>query len=256
MYEGKEELDHGEEFSAWYRTRRYFIGMVALFLALIFLFSVTGRWLSVFAGPAFTFLRESWALSDDSLVEELRSSVVRVYVEGPSGPTGGQMRGTGFNLEEDGLVVTNRHLVEDATSVRVSFSNIGTFTAQQWTVYPDADLAVIELQAESLPVVSISDTPAYSNQEVLVIGNPLQFARVANKGMVVGYRENRHSDIPFLVVEAMVYPGSSGSPVFNEHGEVVGVIFATLRNSDPAEVRGLAVSAAELKRFLTTLPTP
>ncbi len=253
MYEGKEGLDHDDESSAWYRARRYFIGVVALSLALIFLFTVTGRWLSVFAGPAFAFLRESWALSDDPLVEELRGSVVRVYVDGRSGAAGGQMRGTGFNLEPDGLVVTNRHMVEGASSVRVSFPDMGTFTVQHWTVYPDADLAVLDLQAEGLPAVPVSEVPAYPGQEVLIIGNPLQFARVANRGEVVGYRNNPQSDIPLIVVEAMIYPGSSGSPVFNEQGEVVGVVFATLRNSDPAEVRGLAVSASELKLFLNEI---
>ncbi len=253
MYEGKEDLDHEEESFAWHRTRRYFIGVVALFLALVFLFSVTGRWLAIFTGPAFTFLQESWALADDPLVEELRNSVVQVHVDRRSGAPRGQVRGTGFNIQADGLVVTNRHLVEDANSIRVSFTNIGTFTAQQWTVYRNADLAIIEFQAEGLPTVSISDVPVYPDQEVLVIGNPLQFARIANKGEVVGHRENWISDIPFLVVSAMIYPGSSGSPVFNEQGEVVGVIFATLRNSDSAEVRGLAVSAAELKRFLEAI---
>ncbi len=252
-YKGKEGFEHEEDSSGWYRTRRYFIAAAALVLALVFLFTVTGRWLSVFAGPAFTFLQESWALSDDPMVEELRNSVVQVHVDRRSGVPQGQVRGTGFNIESDGLVVTNRHLVEDANSIRVSFTNIGTFTAQQWTVYRDADLAVIELQAENLPTVSISDFLAYPDQEVLVIGNPLQFVRIANKGEVVGHRENWISDIPFLVVAAMIYPGSSGSPVFNDQGEVVGVIFATLRNSDPAEVRGLAVSSIELKRFLNTI---
>ena len=55
--------------------------------------------------------------------------------------------------------------------------------------------------------------------------------------------------MPFLVIEALIYPGSSGSPVFNKQGKVVGVIFATLQSSDPVEVRGLAVDAAELKIF-------
>ncbi len=214
---------------------------------------MTGRWLTVLTGPTFTFLRESWALSEHPLVDDLRGSVVQVYVETRSGAPQGQTRGTGFNLQPDGLVVTNRHLVDDASIVRVSFPHIGTFTAKQWTVYPDADLAVIDLQAEGLPVVSLSGAPAYPDQEVLVIGNPLQFARVANKGKVIGYRENRSSDLPYLVIEALIYPGSSGSPLFNEQGDVVGVVFATLRSSEPSEVMGLAVSTEELKRFLATL---
>ncbi len=251
-YEGREELDRGE-LEDKFRSRRRMLGLTALVLALVFLFSVTGRWIAIFTGPAFTFLQESWALSDDPLVEDLRGSVVQVFVENRGDAARGSMRGSGFNLHPDGLVVTNRHLVERAASVRVSFPGVGTFTAEQWTVYPDADLAVIKLQAEDLPVVELSGAPAYPDQEVLIIGNPLQFARIANRGEVIGYRNNPQSDIPLIVVEAMIYPGSSGSPVFNELGEVVGVIYATLRNSEPSEVKGLAVSAAELRKFLAEL---
>ncbi len=227
------------------------LGLTALVLALVFLFSVTGRWLAIFTGPAFTFLQESWALSDDPMVEDLRGAVVQVFVENRGDAARGSRRGSGFNLLQDGLVVTNRHLVERAASVRVSFPGIGTFTAEGWTVYPNADLAVIQIRSENLPVVELSGAPAYPDQEVLIIGNPLQFARVANRGEIVGYRNNPQSDIPLVVVEAMIYPGSSGSPVFNELGEVVGVIYAALRNSEPSEVKGLAVSAAELRKFLS-----
>jgi serine protease Do len=68
--------------------------------------------------------------------------------------------------------------------------------------------------------------------EIIVIGNPLQFARVANRGSLAGYSQSGDS-YPYLVIEAMVYPGSSGSPVFNLSGYVVGVVFAVLRNSEP-----------------------
>ena len=251
-YEGREELDRGE-LEDRFKSRRRMLGLTALVLALVFLFSVTGRWIAIFTGPAFTFLQESWALSDDPLVEDLRGAVVQVFVDNRGDAGRGSMRGSGFNLHADGLVVTNRHLVERAASVRVSFPGVGTFTAEQWTVYPEADLAVIKLEAEDLPVVKLSGASAYPDQEVLIIGNPLQFARIANRGEVVGYRNNPQSDIPLIVVEAMIYPGSSGSPVFNELGEVVGVIYATLRNSEPSEVKGLAVSAAELRKFLTQI---
>lgn len=248
-YEGYEGEDRVDDRTAWFRARRFILGAVALFLALIFLFSVTGRWLSVFGDPAFTFLRESWALSGDPLVEEVRDSVVQVYVESRSG----SRRGSGFNIEPDGLVVTNRHIIENATSARVSFPGFGTFRVHEWFASPYVDLAVLRLQAEDLPTVTISDAPVLPGEEILVIGNPLQFVRIANMGTLAGYRENRGREAPLLVVEALIYRGNSGSPVFNDRGEVIGVIFATLRNSDPEKVRGLAVGAAELKLFLTEL---
>jgi serine protease Do len=55
------------------------------------------------------------------------------------------------------------------------------------------------------------------------------------------------------VIEAMIYPGSSGSPVINEKGEVAAVIFATLRASSPDQVMGLAIDIRELKEFQKSL---
>lgn len=195
------------------------------------------------------FLRESWALADDPLVQELRDSVVQVYIEPAAGAPRQQLRGSGFNLAAEGLIATNRHLVEGALSVRVSFPGRGTFRAESWVVSPYTDLALVKLDAEGLPYVNITLQPVLPGEEVLIIGNPLQFARVANRGEVLGYREARGRDIPVLIIEALIYPGSSGSPVFNEQGEVVGVIYATLRGGSPDEIRGLAVSAEELELF-------
>lgn len=238
-----------DDLSAVSGRRRFFIGTVALVLVLLFLFTVTGRWLSVFAGPAFVFLRESWSLTDDPLVRELREAVVLVTVDNRSGPPR-QLRGTGFNIDPKGLVVTNRHLIDDAALIRVSFPGRGTFIAEKWSISPHVDLAVLSLQAEDLPTVPLSGTRINPGEEVIVIGNPMQFARIANKGVLAGYYYYGSREIPLLLVEAMIYPGSSGSPLFNEQGEVVGIVFATLPDGDPSEVRGLAVDIDELKLFL------
>ncbi len=230
------------------------MGITALIVAVAFLFSVTARWLQVFAGPALEFLQESWALSDHPVVEETRNAVVQIYVDSAAGAPGGQRRGSGFNIDPEGLIVTNRHMVEDASVVRVSFPGRGTFIARGWEVSPHVDLAVVEIEGENLPAVSLAAQPPPPEWELLVIGNPLQFARIANKGLLIGHSENPSRDLPFLVVRAAVYPGSSGSPLFNEDGEVVGIVFATLRNSDPSEVMGLAVDVRELELFLEELP--
>jgi len=223
-------------------------------VAVIFIFSVTARWLQVLAGPTLEFLQESWALADDPVVEETRDAVAVIYIDAAAGSAGGQRRGTGFNIDSDGLVVTNRHLLEDAAVVRISIPNRGTFIAKSWEKSPHVDLATIDIEAEDLPALSLAEEPPPLGSELLVIGNPLQFARIANRGLLVDYHENPARELPFLVVEAAIYPGSSGSPLFNEYGEVVGVVFATLRSRDPSEVRGLAVDIRELDLFLEELP--
>ena len=246
-YEGRStEIDQTEH----QRRIGFTARIVALTLALIFLFTVTGRWLAVFAGPAMYFLRESWALSDEPLVQDLRQAVVQIQVERPIGSPQSSSRGTGFNIASEGLIITNRHIVEDAANVRVSFAERGSYSAQSWHESSHVDLALIELQSRDLPFVDLANEPPEPEEELLVIGNPLQFTRVANRGILEGYRPNPTREIPYLVIEAMIYPGSSGSPLFTKEGEVVGVVFATLRNRDPAEVRGVAVSAEEVIQFL------
>lgn len=145
-------------------------------------------------------------------------------------------------------------MVEGASLVRVSFPGRGTFVAKSWEITPHVDLAVLEIEGVDLPEVPLAGEPPPPGRELLVIGNPLQFARIANRGLLVGHTENPGREFPYLVVEAAVYPGSSGSPLFNERGEVVGIIFATLRNQDPSGVRGLAVDVRELGLFLEELP--
>ncbi len=235
------------------RSRRSVLGIIALVLALMFLFTVVGRGIYVFVGPPLEFLTESWSLSDDPVVLDSRESVVQVNVETRSGAPGGQTRATGFNIDPGGLIVTNRHVIEDAMAVRVSFPGRGTYSAREIHVSPHVDLGLIELEAEDLPSVPLSGRSAQPGDELLIIGNPLQFARIANMGVLLGYAENHNRDIPILVVEAAVYPGSSGSPLFNEQGEVVGVVYATRSSNEPSEVIGLAVDVRELDIFLDDL---
>ncbi len=230
------------------------LGTTALIVAFIFIFSITARWLQVLAGPTFEFLQESWALADDPVVEETRNAVAVIYIDSAAGAAGGQRRGTGFNIDPGGVVVTNRHLVEDAAVIRISIPNRGTFIARDWEISPHVDLAVIDIEGEDLPAVPLAGHPPAPGSELLVIGNPLQFARIANKGLLVEHREHPTRDLPLLVVQAAIYPGSSGSPLFNEKGEVVGVVFATLRNRDPSEVKGLAVDVRELDLLLEEMP--
>jgi serine protease Do len=232
---------------------RLAVRLVALLLAIIFFFTVTGRWLSVFSGPAFHFLRESWALSSDPLVKELRGAVVQVFAETGAGSNRGSLRGSGFNIGEDGLVVTNRHLIEQAALVRVSFPDHGSFLISGWYLSEVTDLALLVFDGEGLPALPLADSSLKIGEEVLLIGNPLQFARIANRGKVVAYRQADGRELPQLVIEAMIYPGSSGSPVFNGHGEVGGIVFATLADGDSDQVKGLAIDVGELKKILDDL---
>jgi S1-C subfamily serine protease len=176
--------------------------------------------------------------------------VVRLQVSSTSTAPQGELGGSGFNISPRGLVVTNRHLVEDASLIRVSFPEQGTFIASEWYVSEQADLALIPLDSSDLPVLTLADDSLLPGDELLVIGNPLQYTRIANRGTLAGYRQTGDGSGRSMVIAAEIYPGNSGSPVFNRAGEVIGVVFATIRGEDAAESLGLAIPVETLKELL------
>ncbi len=218
------------------------IKIVAVIIALSFLFTVTGRGLSYFFSTPWELLEMSRSLEEDPLVEELKQSVVFLNTRGPGGT---QHSGTGFNLHPEGLIVTNRHVIEEAMFVGVSFVAEGNYSAVQWNKGKEADIALVRLEGEvsGLPYVEMSSEQPEPDDEVLVIGNPMQHRRVAMEGSVVEISHGR------MIIDAPVYPGHSGSPVFNPDGEVVGVLYAS-RETANGQTVGLAVSLNELGNFL------
>ncbi|HSW36185.1 MAG TPA: trypsin-like peptidase domain-containing protein, partial [Candidatus Limnocylindrales bacterium] len=135
----------------------FFLKVVTLVLVAVFFFTVAARGLYIFTGPYLSLLRESWELAGDPSVQELREAVVLLSVENHAGVSPQQLSGTGFNIDSEGLIVTNRHLVEDAVSMTVSFPGRGIFVAADWFYSPVVDLAVVKLQAADLPVVKLSE---------------------------------------------------------------------------------------------------
>lgn len=223
---------------------------VALLLALIFILTLLGKWLAPFAGPAIGFLQESRELSQSQQIKELRKAVVRITAEPARGSHEGQRQGSGFNLSPEGLIVTNRHLVEEAAYVRVFFPDEGMFITGSWFEAENSDLAVIYLDGANLPVLTISSVLPKSGDDLLVIGNPLSYPRIAGEAKLVGFRADRATGFDHMVVEASIHPGSSGSPLFNSVGEVVGVIYATIDHNSEQKKLGLALSSQELLCFL------
>jgi len=239
--------------------RRRFVGLrlVAVAVALVFLLISLGGLVQLFNLPVLEFLSQSRQLRSDPLVQELRDSVVNIRVVPQD--AGGALRrtrgGTGFNVSPDGLIITNRHVVQDARAVIISFPGHGVFQVTEWTEHSEVDLAAAKIDGEDLPAVSLSSKePPNSGEEVFVIGNPLGFSRIAARGKIEGYRYfNSERNERTMEVAAPIHPGSSGSPVFDSQGDVVGVVFATFMESEGDESRGLCVPLDRLRAFVYAL---
>lgn len=236
-----------EPFYRWLRS----ITALLVLLGFLFLSFNDGLWL--LTSPSLDFLAQSRELIQDPYVRELQQPVVLIRSFG-RGFEQGIRQGTGFNIHENGLVVTNRHLVDGASFLSIHFRDHGVFYATQWFVHPYADLAIIQLDGEHLPTASLQrgGLPRIGSP-VLVIGNPLGFARTVTQGTILSYGRMLGYNgglVPVMVVDATVHAGSSGSPVFDREGRVVGIIFAQIpaEGSDP--IRGLAVPVSALLQLL------
>ncbi len=142
----------------------------------------------------------------------------------PQEPFKGQ--GSGFIISEDGLILTNAHVVRDAKEVMVHLSDRREFAAKVLGADPATDVAVLRIQAKGLPTVALgrlSDVEV--GDRVLAIGAPYGLEQTATQGIISakGRSLPGESVVPFLQTDAAVNPGNSGGPLFDGQGRVVGI---------------------------------
>lgn len=225
--------------------RGTFFKRAAAVVVLIFFCYLLNSWLKVTTLPSLGFLGQSWKLSQEQRIQEMQQAVVLIRTPG------GQ--GTGFNIDSSGLVVTNYHVVEGNKKVSIDFQQGMLFSEKDWTGFPEADLALVDLKGKDLPALKLDDQgKVLPGEQVLIIGNPLGFPWVKVEGKILGKTELKGWDDPVILIEAPIHQGSSGSPVINQDGKVVGVIFATLKSSIGADGKntGLAISVETVQKFL------
>lgn len=184
-------------------------------------------------------LRRSAQLAKDESLAALQDAVVVIDGAGRSG--------TGFNIAADGLIVTNRHVVEDGGIITIRFSDRTrqTFTSREWAEIPDVDMALIDIEGEDLPYVELENSYPAAGDGVIFIGNPLGYDWTISEGEVLGIVQS--GDVPLIYFSGPVQPGSSGSPLFNTDAKVIGVIFASVADR---ENEGLAIPVAYLITYL------
>lgn len=153
---------------------------------------------------------------------------------GPRGP-GGQgsdakprqfmAAGSGFIISGDGYVVTNNHVVSDATKVTVIFEDGSEQVAKVVGTDERTDLAVLKIEGKDLPFVTFEDTPSRVGDWVVAVGNPFGLGGTVTVGVISGAGRNigGSSYGDFLQIDAAVNTGNSGGPAFNTNGQVVGV---------------------------------
>jgi serine protease Do len=135
--------------------------------------------------------------------------------------------GSGFIINKDGHIVTNNHVVENATDIKVSLSDKEEFDAKVIGRDPKTEVALIKIEANrDLPIVPLGNSDQLRvGQWVIAIGNPFGLGHTVTtgiasaKGRIIG--AGAYDD--FIQTDASINPGNSGGPLFNLNGEVVGI---------------------------------
>jgi len=135
--------------------------------------------------------------------------------------------GSGFIINKEGYIITNNHVIEGASEIRVRLSTDKEFEAEVKGRDPKTDLALIKIKSsKDLPIAELGDSDKLEIGEwVMAIGNPFGLTQtvtvgiVSAKGRVIG--SGPYDD--FIQTDASINPGNSGGPLFNIHGEVVGI---------------------------------
>ncbi|WP_424830777.1 DegQ family serine endoprotease [Ruegeria sp.] len=246
------------------------------------LFPRTSNWIGVGAlGAAMLATTALPSMADEALadlVETVSPSVVTIIAEQTATPVQGQEfdfeghpfgeffkrfggpegfnmpqrgpsqgLGSGFVLDEAGYIVTNHHVVDNASTVTVRLSDDRTFDAEIVGTDPLTDIAVLKIDAgENLQAVDMGDSDVIRvGEDVVAIGNPFGLSSTVTTGIVSAKGRNI-SEGPyaeFIQTDAAINKGNSGGPLFNMEGEVIGVNSAIYSPSGGSVGLGFAVTS-------------
>ena len=188
------------------------------------------------------------AMTDAELYAANVNSVVSINSTSTTNYFGQQVQsasaGSGFILTADGYIVTNRHVIADTDAVKVTLYNGDTYDAAVIGSDEDYDIAVLKITATGLQPVTLGDSDTLNvGDHVLAVGNPLgELTFSMSGGMVSSVNRAIYVDgTPFNMIQTdtSINPGNSGGPLFNQYGEVVGIVSAKYSSYSSETVEGL-----------------
>lgn len=198
-------------------------------IAFALIVNIVGILPQTFSIPAVEFLKTSAKLSQDEQIKQYKEAIVVIETD--------SSKGTGFSFNEQGDILTNYHVVEGEPFVTVAFPDLGLFQGEVTEIYPEVDLAVVQINETNMPHLTLAENfQAEYGDPIYFIGNPLSFNGIANEGTVIDWTYVSSKEEPVVMLNAPVYRGNSGSPVINQNGKVIGVIFGTLQHKEHGRV--------------------
>jgi len=178
------------------------------------------------------------------IVQASQGAVVQVLPFGKDGRP--RDCASGFFISADGAVVTASHAVQGARDIFVKISNGAVFPVEGISaVDSEADVAIVKVSGRGLPTLKLADSDKITiGENVVAIGSPLGLENSVSTGIVSGVR--RQGDHILIQTTAPISPGSSGSPLLNEMGEVIGIATGSVT---PAQNMNFAVAINDVKKL-------
>ena len=186
-------------------------------------------------------INESSAVID--AVDEVTPAVVTIESSSGGGLLGGETgTGSGFIFDAEGWILTNRHVVEEASELSITLNDGRVYPGTIYGIDTLTDLAIVKVDATDLPVAPIGTSADLDpGQVAIAIGNPLGYENTVTTGVVSGLgRQIRASDATqtsaetlnnLIQTDAAINPGNSGGPLINSAGQVIGVNTAVNANA-------------------------
>lgn len=169
--------------------------------------------------------------------------------------------GSGVIFTSDGYIVTNAHVVNNATKIQVVMSDQSPYTAKLIGIDKLNDLAVIKIEKKNLPTIAWGDSSALRpGQTVLAFGSPFGLFKFSvTRGIVSALdrpnmdTSNRYKPGQFIQTDAAINPGNSGGPLVNAHGELIGINTFIYSGSGSFAGAGFAIPSQIVKTIAETL---
>ena len=166
--------------------------------------------------------------------------------------------GSGFIISEDGIIVTNNHVIEGADEITVILSDETEYTAQLLGRDPKADIAVLKIEPKTskLNAVDWGDSDGMRVGDwTIAIGNPLGLGGTVTAGIVSAISRDIGGGpyVKFLQTDASINRGNSGGPLFNLNGEVIGINTAIVSQTGGSIGLGFAIPSNSAKKIVQQL---
>ena len=168
--------------------------------------------------------------------------------------------GSGVILSEDGYIVTNNHVVEDAQKIRVILNDRREFDARLVGTDPSTDLALLKIDQDDLPYLTYGNSENLQLGEwVLAVGNPFNLTSTVTAGIIsararnLGINQDTYSIESFIQTDAAVNPGNSGGALVNQQGNLVGINAAIASRTGSYSGYSFAIPVTIVKKVVEDL---